>query len=363
MHNHEMIEAYSRIREGCFVAAEALSERLKISLQQSGVKVHTVSHRIKTDASVRSKISRPDRIYAELEEITDLIGLRVVTYFEDAVEDVARIVEANFAIDFERSIDKRVTLDPSTFGYRSLHYVCLPSAESMDLPFEIQIRTVLQHAWAEIEHDLGYKFPEAVPVSIKRRFSRVAGLLEIADAEFTELRLLMERYEKKVKAEDFLPESSIPIDAVLLRSIVDSDLVSGGDRNLMNALKKPLANVVFFPDYLIKLLNAANLRSSAVIMRTLKAHNAGLVTFMQRYFAFTTEIWGFDGEDLDSVQKGYSLFLSAHWRAWESALNASDPIVAMQAFYAQLDYPGNPEEALRVAQAFHRCFVDWSPQI
>ncbi|RZA26084.1 MAG: hypothetical protein EOP10_04770 [Proteobacteria bacterium] len=361
MHNQEMIDAYSRLRESCQGAAEGLEERLKIALQQSGVKVHTVSHRIKTEHSVRSKISRPDKIYDELTQITDLIGLRVVTYFEDAVEDVARIVEENFTIDFDRSVDKRVTLDPSTFGYRSLHYVCRPSEESLDLPFEIQIRTVLQHAWAEIEHDLGYKFPEAVPSAIKRRFSRVAGLLEIADAEFTELRAVMESYENRVKSADFLPANSDRLDAVLLKSIVESSAVTSSDQTLVHATGKPLANLIFFPDYLIKLLNAAGLNHSAAIMRALSHYGSGLVSFMKRYFAFTAETWGFECNDLDSLQKGYSLFLIAHWKAWETALQSSDPDLSMQTFYGQLDYPNDPVEALRVARLFHRFFAEFSP--
>lgn len=362
MHHHDMLEAYAALQNDCHSAALQLMERLKLALQQSGVKVHTVSHRVKTESSVRSKLSRPDKIYSELPEITDLIGLRVVTYFEDAVEDVARLVEENFSVDFARSVDKRVTLDPSTFGYRSLHYVCHASPESADLPFEIQIRTVLQHAWAEIEHDLGYKFPEAVPNSIKRRFSRVAGLLEIADAEFTELRSLMEKYEKRVKAEDFLPANSDRLDAVLLKSLIDSTLVQSSDNLLVEALQKPLANIIFFPDYLIKLLNAAGLGSAAEIMRMLTLAQKDLVSFMERYFAFTEETWGFTGADLDSLQKGYSLFLIAHWKAWETASRAEEPDQVLQAFYAQLDYPNDPDEALRVGQSFHRFFAGWSQQ-
>jgi len=53
---------------------------------------------------------------------------------------------------------------------------------------EIQVRTILQHAWAEIEHDLVYKSPADIPFRVRRRFASLAGLLEIADREFESLR-------------------------------------------------------------------------------------------------------------------------------------------------------------------------------
>jgi ppGpp synthetase/RelA/SpoT-type nucleotidyltranferase len=54
----------------------------------------------------------------------------------------------------------------------------------------------LQHAWAEIEHDLGYKTALGVPRNVRRQFSRLAGLLEIADTEFASIRDRLSSYER-----------------------------------------------------------------------------------------------------------------------------------------------------------------------
>lgn len=85
-------------------------------------------------------------------------------------------------------------MEPDRFGYCSVHYVVEMSQKRLNLyehqayeglKCEIQIRSVLQHAWAEIEHDLGYKSEIAIPKRIRRNFSRLAGLLEIADKEIS----------------------------------------------------------------------------------------------------------------------------------------------------------------------------------
>ncbi|HTW16179.1 MAG TPA: hypothetical protein VMF51_13675 [Nocardioides sp.] len=150
---------------------------------------------MKTRESALKKLARKN--LTSIEHMTDVVGLRVITYLRDEVDEVAKIVEREFNIDEENSVDKRAALDPDRFGYLSVHYVASLSAERVALPeyrrfenvrFELQIRSVLQHAWAEIEHDIGYKSESAVPRSERRGFSRLAGMLELADDEFVRIR-------------------------------------------------------------------------------------------------------------------------------------------------------------------------------
>jgi putative GTP pyrophosphokinase len=118
-------------------------------------------------------------------------------------------------------VDKRTTLDPDRFGYLSLHYVVRLGEGRLSLPeykefgevrFEIQIRSILQHAWAEIEHDLGYKSEHAVPAQLRRRFSRLAGLLELADEEFAAIRHSLTEYTSEVHDAVRDNELNVPID-------------------------------------------------------------------------------------------------------------------------------------------------------
>ena len=206
---HEaLLDQYDRVQPVLRARGQALQHELTTLLSANPeLKIHSVELRMKSRASLAQKLARPDRDYAELWDITDLLGLRVITYFEDAVDRVGELVERSLPVDLSHSIDKR-RRDVGTFGYRSLHYVCRleagvgpgdgPGDSDDGLPprarCEVQVRTVLEHAWAEIEHDLGYKATEAMPAAVQRRLHRLAGLLELADQEFVAIRRDLDDY-------------------------------------------------------------------------------------------------------------------------------------------------------------------------
>ncbi|MFW2272463.1 GTP pyrophosphokinase [Burkholderia orbicola] len=204
-------------------------------LESEGIRFVDVVSRLKERTSLEGKISRKGvGRYQTLADITDICGARVITYLEGDVRRVADIVEREFEIDPENSVDKSRPVDPDRFGYRSVHYVVghLPNriklreyARFVGLKIEIQIRSILQHAWAEIEHDLGYKSVEDVPVPVKRRFSRLAGLLELADEEFMTIRDELRKYEESLPRR--LADSSfeVPVDVESLVAFFNSDEV------------------------------------------------------------------------------------------------------------------------------------------
>jgi putative GTP pyrophosphokinase len=189
-------------------------------LAAGGVRVHSVAYRIKSQDSVLRKL-KSSTTRRNMESLTDLLGFRVITYFPDDVDRAAKIIRQEFLIDEENSIDKRDVLDPDRFGYLSMHYIAKLDAKRASLTeyaaytkifFEIQIRSILQHAWAEIEHDLGYKSQAAVPRSVRRDFSRLAGLLELADNEFVRIRDDLNAAESTVAAEIRSGEQDIEVD-------------------------------------------------------------------------------------------------------------------------------------------------------
>ena len=178
-------------------------------VDRSSVKPHSISSRIKDRASLERKIRKHSPPYTSLEEITDIGGIRITTYFADDVDVVAALLDRNFEVDAGNSVDKRLIHDPDRFGYLSIHYVVSLDERRCELPeysqfknmkLEIQIRSILQHAWAEMEHDMGYKSVLAVPRDLRRQFARLAGILELADEQFAKIRDDLDAYRVDVES-------------------------------------------------------------------------------------------------------------------------------------------------------------------
>lgn len=207
---------------------ELLKPRLKTLIEilskENNIEVHDVQVRIKEKDSLKKKIEKKQEKYKELNDITDVVGIRIITYFNDGLDKMAKVIEKEFKIDEQNSVDKRV-MDPDRFGYSSLHYVVEFNDEKLrfleykqfkGIKFEIQIRSILQHAWAEIEHDIGYKSKKEIPREIRRDFSRIAGLLEIADNEFLRIKKFLKSYEQEVEKKIGNKSLEIPIDKITL---------------------------------------------------------------------------------------------------------------------------------------------------
>lgn len=189
--------------------AEVIQGQIERALKRNQISVHAVTSRVKERKSLQKKISKPEKSYRQLTDITDIAGVRIITYFEP---DVARIItriinDDNYDIDWLNSVDKTKGLMPDQFGYLSVHHVLSLREQELGnqaneqfrgLKVEVQTRSILQHAWAEIEHDIGYKTKNALPLQLKRRFYRLAGLLEIADQEFVSIKSGLKKYRRSL---------------------------------------------------------------------------------------------------------------------------------------------------------------------
>jgi len=173
-------------------------ERLKLNIEsalthtigEAAIPLFSVESRIKDDESLTDKIETK-RYASPLDQVEDLCGLRVICYYQEDISKICEIVEREFNI--LKKEDKRTTLNEDQFGYTSCHYIVQlrddwlihPGARGLDgLKAEIQIRTMLMHAWAAISHKLLYKSKKDVPPQIKRKLNRLSALMELADEQF-----------------------------------------------------------------------------------------------------------------------------------------------------------------------------------
>ncbi|MGZ5118887.1 MAG: GTP pyrophosphokinase, partial [Burkholderiales bacterium] len=136
-----------------------------------------------------------------VQQIMDLAGIRVITYFPSTLDRIDAMLKEEFRI-VEQSDKGAQLFQEERFGYQSIHYLVMLSRDRARLPeydrfadtfAEIQVRTIMQHAWAEIEHDIQYKSASVIPMEIRRRFMSLAGMLEIADREFQAIQDADER--------------------------------------------------------------------------------------------------------------------------------------------------------------------------
>jgi ppGpp synthetase/RelA/SpoT-type nucleotidyltranferase len=197
-HGEALMEQYRKLLPTLEKLSTDVYEMLTHALSEQGIYVTAIEHRVKSEKSLAGKLELKGAKYKTVDDITDLVGLRVITFYTDEVDKVAAIVKRLFDVDWQESVDKRKLHQLDAFGYNSLHYIC--RLKEGGPRFEIQMRTALQHAWSTIEHDIGYKGAVKLPPEFRRQFSRLSGMLELADDEFARLRITMTEYRRQMES-------------------------------------------------------------------------------------------------------------------------------------------------------------------
>ena len=194
-----------------------IASLLSSLLRAKGIEHLPIEGRTKSIESFKAKLARPEKEekYKSIVDMTDLAGVRVVAYYEKDVEQICDVITSNFEVDEKNSSDKTGTIEADRFGYLSKHFVVKHGHQRSDLPenrqfrdlkVEIQIRTVVQHAWAVIDRRLRYNNEADIPRELRRKLFRVSALLELADKEFSEIdtavAVLREKYKRGVSSGD-----------------------------------------------------------------------------------------------------------------------------------------------------------------
>ena len=225
--NEKILQEYDEQKNNFEQLRVIVCRLINDRLREKSQRVMQVDSRVKARDSLEGKLIRKPEKYRKLSDITDILGVRVICYFTDQAQECAGIIEQMFEVDYSNSVDKRKIMAPDAFGYLSTHFICTLRSdggwpeELVDLPFEIQLRSVLQHTWAEIEHDLGYKSEFGIPREMRREFSRVAAMLEVADNIFLNLKRRIALYQEEVLENiDTEQAAELPLDQVTLSAFL-----------------------------------------------------------------------------------------------------------------------------------------------
>lgn len=177
----------------------------------SGIETPTVISRLKDREESIKKFSL--KYQTELEQtktpysiryhITDLIGVRVICYYETDIALVAKVLKDNFSVLDETNKSAEIEEKENTFGYKGHHLDLKINGVRVDLPecsrykeirFEVQVRSIIQDAWSVLDHKIKYK--KSIPPSLKRQINALAALFEIADREFTQIKNTTQELEE-----------------------------------------------------------------------------------------------------------------------------------------------------------------------
>ena len=190
------IESLTREYESRKKNYEALCNEVEFTLEkklnEAEIKWHSISTRVKDLTSFIDKIER--KAYRNpFTQAEDLAGVRIVCLFMLDLNRVGDLLSSTFRV-LNRE-DKISDGEPSAFGYMSHHYICQLSDryagdrydDIKEIKFEVQVRTILMDAWANMSHYLSYKNEQSIPQNLLRDFHALSGLLYVADRQFESL--------------------------------------------------------------------------------------------------------------------------------------------------------------------------------
>lgn len=209
LHGEMILEEYREKLPVFEKLQSVVAEKLRACLDENHLIVSGLETRIKKEKSLAGKLELKGHKYHSLYDITDIVGARIITYYSDEVDVISALVEKLFDVDWANSVDKRKMLETDRFGYLSLHYVCLipeslyhdPGLPELNrIRFELQMRSTLQHVWANMYHDMGYKSDIEIPKEYQRNMIRLAGMLELADEQFSRIRKEIGDYRRNVQS-------------------------------------------------------------------------------------------------------------------------------------------------------------------
>ena len=246
------LKQYSERRSIYAALATKVEDIIREVLESQKINYHSISSRAKGLSSYERKASE-EKYNDPINEIKDMAGVRVITYIQSEASATSEVVNGTFEVDRKHSVDKAEELGTDRLGYHSVHFICTLGQKRSELPenkifdgvcFEIQVRTILQHAWAEFEHDRNYQFAGVLPRELKRRVLVLSGNLELVDREFESVATEIEKYAVTVEKKAESGDLALPIDSASLVAYLKTKFTGLISKGVVPTLNKADADVV-----------------------------------------------------------------------------------------------------------------------
>ena len=116
-HGLAILEEYRQQRPIFERMQETVPAQVRSVFEEAGIIVASIESRIKEEKSLAGKLELKGAKYASLADITDIFGMRIITFYIDDVDKVASVVERLFEVDWDNSVDKRKLHEVDSFGY------------------------------------------------------------------------------------------------------------------------------------------------------------------------------------------------------------------------------------------------------
>lgn len=219
----DMIRQYYDNKELYEELKDDLEDILTSILKRNSFKISNMSIRIKKEDTLKRKILYKKK-YNDIKQITDIVAARIIVLFENDIDRLYECIKSNFDIIEYNDKRKKNYEDRIDFGYNSLHLLLkftdarcqlIEYSKYKDIVFELQIRTILQHSWAEIEHGLGYKSQYEIPKEIRRRLTRISATLELLDEEFVAIKKELEEYNNGIEHIEKVMKTDINVHSLI----------------------------------------------------------------------------------------------------------------------------------------------------
>lgn len=176
-------------------------ENLNTRALDRGITPQIATFRVKEIGSALGKVVRKG--YSDpIRQTSDVVGVRIVVLLSKDLDAVVEAVktEPSWSHSFDRDPQQEVMDDPDRFGYKSAHFVVYAASDlhqqdgvvRAGTPCEVQVRTLLEHAYAEVVHDHIYKAAWTPPAKAKRFVASSAALIETTDHLFCETMRILE---------------------------------------------------------------------------------------------------------------------------------------------------------------------------